>query len=57
MVIDADERFYFKPDGEQFLCSPADATPSEPCDAHPVEIDVAVAIDRINGATTLDIRV
>ncbi|MEM9564461.1 MAG: FAD-dependent oxidoreductase, partial [Actinomycetota bacterium] len=34
----------------------ADETPSEPTDAKPEEIDVAMAIDRINEATTLDIR-
>jgi D-arginine dehydrogenase len=56
MVIDADERFYFKPDGEQMLCSPADTTPSDPVDARPEEVDVASAIERINAATTLGIR-
>lgn len=56
MVIDADHRFYFKPDGVQVLCSPADETPVEPCDARPDELDVARAIDRINTATTLNIR-
>jgi D-arginine dehydrogenase len=56
MVIDADEAFYFKPDGTQLLCSPADATPSGPVDARPEEIDVAIAIERINAATTLELR-
>lgn len=56
MVIDVDQDFYFKPDGPQYLCSPADETPSEPCDAKPLETDVALAIERINRATTLDIR-
>ena len=56
MVIDADEQFYFKPDGTQLLCSPADEAPSDPVDARPQEVDVAIAIDRINQATTLDIR-
>ncbi len=56
MIIDADEQFYFKPDGTQLLCSPADETPSQPVDARPEEIDVAIAIDRINEATTLGIR-
>ena len=51
-----DHSWYVKPDGSQFLCSPADEQPSEPCDAKPEEIDVALAIDRINEATTLDIR-
>lgn len=56
MVIDADQDFYFKPDGEQLLCSPAEQTPSEPCDARPRELDIARAIEAINRATTLDIR-
>ena len=56
LVADADHNWYVKPDGVQFLCSPADETPSEPCDAKPEEIDVALAIDRINEATTLGIR-
>ena len=56
LVADVDHNWYVKPDGSQFLCSPADEQPSEPCDARPEEIDVALAIDRINTATTLDIR-
>jgi D-arginine dehydrogenase len=56
IVDDVEERFYFKPDGSQVLCSLADETPSPPCDARPEEIDVALAIDRINSATTLGIR-
>lgn len=56
MLSDADLSWYVKPDGGQFLCSPADETPSEPTDAKPEEVDVALAIDRINAATTLDIR-
>ena len=56
LVADIDHRWYVKPDGVQYLCSPADETPSEPCDAKPEEIDVARAIDAINGATTIGIR-
>ncbi len=56
LVVDADHDFYFKPDGSQFLCSPADETPSEPVDARPEEIDIALAIERINAATDLAIR-
>jgi D-arginine dehydrogenase len=56
LVADIDHRWYVKPDGVQFLCSPADETPSEPCDAKPQEIDVARAIDAINEATTIGIR-
>ncbi len=56
LVVDAHGSFYFKPDGPQLLCSPADETPSEPCDARPEEIDIALAIDRINEMTVLGIR-
>ena len=55
-VVDADEQFYFKPEGPLILASPADETPTPPTDAKPEEIDVALAIERINTATTLDIR-
>lgn len=48
---------YFKPEaGGHLLCSPADETPSEPCDSKPEEVDIAVAIDRLNSMTTLGIR-
>lgn len=56
MVVDLDETFYIKPDAGKLLGSPADETPSPPCDAQPEEIDVAVAVDRIEHATTLQIR-
>lgn len=38
--------FYFKPEGDRLWLSPHDEIPSEPCDAQPEELDVAVAIDR-----------
>jgi D-arginine dehydrogenase len=56
LVADVSGTFYFKPEGPQILCSPADEVPSEPCDAQPEEIDIAKAIDVINTATTLDIN-
>lgn len=56
LAHDVDMGFYFKPDGPQLLCSLADETPSEPCDAQAREVDVALAIARINAATTLGIR-
>lgn len=55
-VVDAQHRWYLRPDGPQFMCSPADETPSEPCDARPEELDIARAIDLINENTTLGIR-
>lgn len=41
LVIDVDEGFYFRPEGQNILASPGDETPSEPCDCQPEEIDVA----------------
>ena len=46
-VIDIGENFYFKPHASKLLLSPADETPSEPCDAYADDFDVAVAIDRV----------
>lgn len=50
LVLDVSETFYFKPDGGRLWLSPHDETPSEPCDAAPEEIDVALAIDRFEQA-------
>ena len=57
LVIGADESFYFKPEGAgQFLGSPADEHPEEPCNVKPRELDVAAGIEAINRATLLEIR-
>ena len=56
LVHDLDEGWYFKPEGADLLCSLADETPAEPGDARPREEDVALALERINEATTLDLR-
>lgn len=55
-VVDADEEFYFRPDGPQFLCSPAEEVLDSPGDPRPREADVAQAIERINAAADLAIR-
>jgi D-arginine dehydrogenase len=55
-MADVDDRWYFRPEGPHVLLSPADVTPSEPCDARPDEVDVALAIDRVNAVSTLDVR-
>lgn len=54
-TIDIEELFYFKPDAGRLFLSPADETPSPPCDVQPDEMDVAVAIDRVQNAAALDI--
>jgi D-arginine dehydrogenase len=56
MVIDFGETWYIKPEVGQFLGSPADETPSPPTDAQPEEMDIALAVDRIQEATTLQIH-
>ena len=56
LVIDVDEQFYFKPDAGQILLSPADETPSVPCDAQPDEFDIAVAMDRFLKVVDLDVQ-
>ncbi len=56
LTIDIDETFYFKPDAGRLMISPGDETPSDPCDAMPDELDLAIAVERIETATTLDIR-
>jgi D-arginine dehydrogenase len=55
-VISADESWYFKPDAGVLLGSPANADPVPPHDVQPEELDIATAIDRIAGMTTLEIR-
>lgn len=51
LVMDARQRFYFKPEaGGRLWLSPHDETPCDPCDCAPEELDVAVAIDRLEGA-------
>jgi D-arginine dehydrogenase len=56
LVVDVHESWYFKPDAGKLLISPADETPSAPCDAQPEELDIAVAADRVQTVTTLAIR-
>ncbi|HEY0597887.1 FAD-binding oxidoreductase [Sphingopyxis sp.] len=55
-VIDVDERYYFKPEGGRILMSPADETPSLPCDAFAEELDIALAIDRVQEVADIPVR-
>lgn len=52
-VRSLEDEFYFLPESGRLLASPADETPSEPCDAQPDEYDVALAAYRIEEATTM----
>jgi D-arginine dehydrogenase len=56
MVIGVTEDWYFKPDAGLLLGSPANADPVPPHDVQPEELDIALAIDRIQSMTTLTIR-
>ena len=55
-VIDCEEQWYIKPESGQVLGSPADATPVPPQDVQPDEWDIAMAVDRIQKATTLEVN-
>ena len=56
LAADVEMSWYAKPDGGQMLCSLAEENPSPPGDVRPEEMDVALAIDRINAATKIGIR-
>ena len=56
MLVDAEEEFYLKPDAGMLLLSPADESICDPCDVQPDDIDIAVAVDRIERATTLNVQ-
>ncbi len=56
LTVDIDERFYLKPDAGRLLLSPANEDAQAPADAQPDELDVAVCVDRIQRAFSLDIR-
>jgi D-arginine dehydrogenase len=56
LVTDVGEEFYFRPEGGGLLISPCDETPSPPTDANAEMEDVALALERVNEATTLQLR-
>jgi len=56
VTADIDEKFYFRPDAGMLFCSPADETPSPPTDARPEELDIALAVERIEAALAITIR-
>lgn len=56
MFIGVDESWYVKPDAGLLLGSPANADPVAPHDVQAEELDIALAIDRIQTMTTLHIR-
>ncbi len=56
LIIDIDENFYFKPESGNVLASPADETPTIPCDVQPEEIDVALTIENVKTTTKFNIN-
>jgi len=54
--VGIDESWYVKPDAGMLLGSPANADPVAPQDVQPEELDIALAIDRIEAMTTLVVR-
>lgn len=55
MTGDIGDTFYFRPEAGRLFVSPADETPVEPCDVQPDDLDVAIAIDRLMRATTIEV--
>ena len=49
LVLGLDGSFYFRPESGKLWLSPHDEIPSPPCDAAPEELDVAIALDRLEG--------
>lgn len=56
MTYGASEDWYIKPDAGLMLGSPANADPVEPHDVRPEELDIAIAMSRIEEMTTLTMR-
>ncbi len=56
MTIDIDEQFYWKPDAGRLLISLAEETPVPAGDVQPEELDVALAVERVEAASTLQIH-
>jgi D-arginine dehydrogenase len=51
LCLDISGHFYFKPENGRLWLSPHDETPSEAVDVAPEEIDIAVAIDRLQSTS------
>lgn len=55
-VVDLEEAFYFKPDADMLMGSPANADPVDPHDARPEELDIALGIYQIEEHTSMTIH-
>lgn len=56
LCLDISGGFYFKPEAGRLWLSPHDETPTPPVDAAPEELDVAIAIDRLQAAVSWKIE-
>ncbi|MCS7475717.1 NAD(P)/FAD-dependent oxidoreductase [Umezawaea endophytica] len=56
VVADFAEAWYFKPESGALLLSPGDETEVPPGDVESDPLDVALVLERVNAATTLDLR-
>ena len=56
LCLDISGEFYFKPESGRLWLSPHDETPSPAIDVAPEEIDVAIAIDRLETATEWNVE-
>ena len=56
LVLEVNESFYMKPDAGALLASPANQDPTHPQDVRPEELDIAIAVDALETATTLSVR-
>ncbi len=56
LTLSHTESFYFMPESGHILVSPADESPSPPCDAQPEQIDIACAVAFAQQALMIDVR-
>lgn len=56
MLVDVEEKFYLKPDAGALLLSPADETLTPPGDVQADDLEIAVAVSRLEEATTLNVE-
>jgi D-arginine dehydrogenase len=57
LLGDTDHSWYARPEARRkLMVSPADETDSEPCDAQPDELDVAIAVERMQEALDIPVR-
>lgn len=55
-AVSVSDSWYAKPEGQYLLVSPSEETPQEPGDARPDDLDVALALERVDAVTTLGLR-